>query len=203
MRKRNLHDRRVRRTQKLIRKAFLQLLAEENYHQITVTDIIQKADYNRATFYRHYSDKEDLVTKIIDNQIELFIEAFTKPYEYDDIIDIGNIRRDQIVIFDHILEHRDFYELWNKLKVIPGFSPKYTNCITTIFEDKIIVTGSLKDGVDGNLYKQFYGFGLAGIIFSWIGKGFDEPADYMAEQLRKILKFKPGRSMLYPDVKKD
>src|SRR5699024_12540539 len=48
----NHHDRRVRRTQKLFREAFLELIAEKEYSQITVTEIIKEADYNRATFYR-------------------------------------------------------------------------------------------------------------------------------------------------------
>lgn len=200
LKKRNHHDRRVRRTQKLIRKAFLQLIAEKEYHQITVTDIIQKADYNRATFYRHYHDKDDLVTEIIDRQIDLFIDAFIYPYRYEEVIDIGNIRKDQIVLFDHILEHKDFYSLWNRLKTVPGFAPKYTNCINVIFKEKIVVTRSLEKGVDKELYTQFYAFGLAGIIFSWIGNGFQQSPDYMAEQLMMILRLKPGKSMLYPNV---
>lgn len=201
LRKKNHDDRRVRRTQKLIRKAFLELIAEKDYEQITVTDIINKADYNRATFYRHYYDKEDLVTEIIDNQIDLFVEAFTYPYRYQEVIDIGNIRRDQIGIFKHILEHKDFYSLWNKLKTIPGFTPKYTNCIRYIFEEKIIVTRSLGGSVDKKLYTQFYGYGLAGVIFTWISNGFEESEDYMAEQLMTILKLKPGKSMLYPHIR--
>lgn len=53
----NKDDRRVKRTKKSIREAFLSLLEQKDYDQITVTDIIEKADYNRATFYRHYHDK--------------------------------------------------------------------------------------------------------------------------------------------------
>lgn len=200
LRKKNYYDRRVRRTQKLIRKAFLELIDEKQYDQITVTDIINQADYNRATFYRHYYDKEDLATKIIDYQIDLFIEAFMYPYRFESVIDIGNIRKEQIVIFDHILEHEDFYKLWHKLKTIPNFTEKYTNCIRIIFEEKIVVTRSLNKGVDKNLYTQFYGFGLAGIIFNWIGNGFKQSPEYMAEQLMVILRLKPGRSMLYPSA---
>lgn len=202
MKKKNLRDRRVRRTQKLIRKAFLDLIAEKEYSQITVTDIIEKADYNRATFYRHYYDKEHLVTEIIDEQIDLFVAAFILPYEDSDIIDLSSIRKEQIVIFDHILEHKDFYSLWNNLKTVPGFSEKYLDCMRYIFEEQIVVTKSLQEGVDKSLYMQFYGYGLAGIIFSWISDGFKHSPEYMAEQLKFILKLKPGKSMLCPDIKK-
>src|SRR5699024_5561635 len=164
----------VRRTHKLIRKAFLKLIAEKEYSQITVTDIINEADYNRATFYRHYYDKEHLVNEIINNQIELFIGAFMKPYKYNDIVDLSNLKLEHIVIFDHILEHKDFYKLWPKLKTIPGFVQKYSGAIERIYENKILITESLRKDIDKNLYLQFYGYGITGLIFSWIDGGFKQ-----------------------------
>lgn len=201
LRKINHHDRRVRRTQKLIRKAFLKLIAQKEYHQITVTDIINEADYNRATFYRHYYDKEDLVTEIIDKQLNLFLKAFMQPYRYNDTIDLANLQPEHIVIFKHILEHKDFYELWERLKTIPGFSQKYTGSVEMIYENKILITESLRKGIDKDLYMQFYGHGLAGLIFTWIENGFKQSPDYMAEQLIKIFQLSPSKSMLYPGVK--
>lgn len=201
LRKSNHHDRRVRRTQKLIRKAFLQLIEEKEYEQITVTDIIEKADYNRATFYRHYYDKEDLVNEIIDNQIELFIQAFVEPYYDQEVIEISELRKNQIVIFDHIMEHKEFYRLWHRLKTIPDFLSKYSNLMQTVFEKKIVVTRALGEDVDKDLYTQFYGYGLAGVIYSWIDKGFPESPDYMAKQLMIILQIKPGTSMLHPEAR--
>jgi len=197
----NHHDRRVRRTQKLFREAFLKLIAEKEYSQITVTEIIKEADYNRATFYRHYYDKEDFVNELIDNQINLFIEAFMYPYRFESVIDLNNLQAKHIVIFDHILEHRDFYSLWHELKTIPFFSEKYMTTIEVIFHEKIFVTRSLNKGVDKDLYTQFYGYGLLGIIYNWINSGFEQSTDHMAKQLMLILKLKPGKSMLYPDVK--
>lgn len=201
MRKKNHHDRRVRRTQKLIRKAFLKLIAEKNYNQITVTDIINEADYNRTTFYRHYYDKDHLVDEIINSQIELFIEAFIKPYQFNDIIDLGQLKAEQIVIFNHILEHKDFYSLWGKLKTIPGFTQKYTDSIKKIYEQKILITESLRKDVNQEIYMQFYGYGMAGIIFNWIDGGFKQTPKYMAEQIIIIFKSTPSKSMLYPGVK--
>jgi len=201
LRNSNHHDRRVRRTRKLIREAFLQLIAEKEYNNITVTDIIKKADYNRATFYRHFYDKEDLVNEITNQQIELFISAFMFPYRKQNTIDLSKIKLDQIVIFDHILEHKDFYQLWNRLKTIPGFAQKYTDSIKILYNNKIIIREALIDGVDQQLYMQFYGYGLAGLIFNWIGNGFQESAEYMAEQLKVILQSKPSISMLYPSVR--
>jgi AcrR family transcriptional regulator len=50
-------DPRVKRTRVLIEGTFLRLLEEKGFHAITVQDITQQAEINRATFYAHYPDK--------------------------------------------------------------------------------------------------------------------------------------------------
>jgi AcrR family transcriptional regulator len=55
-------DRRTRRTRQLLRSALLSLLKEKRYQEISVQDIIERADVARSTFYMHYVDKDDLLT---------------------------------------------------------------------------------------------------------------------------------------------
>jgi len=50
-------DPRVKRTRGLIQQAFMALLAEKGFSAITVQDITERAEINRATFYAHFSDK--------------------------------------------------------------------------------------------------------------------------------------------------
>jgi AcrR family transcriptional regulator len=54
-------DRRVRRTRELLHRTLLDLIGEKGYPQITVQDILDRADVGRSTFYAHYRDKEDLL----------------------------------------------------------------------------------------------------------------------------------------------
>lgn len=54
-------DRRTRRTRQLLRDAFVALLKEKRYEDVSVQDIIERADVARSTFYVHYVDKEDLL----------------------------------------------------------------------------------------------------------------------------------------------
>ena len=49
------------RSKVLIRKAFSDLLKEKPYSEIKASDIIEKADIARATFYAHFSDTDDLL----------------------------------------------------------------------------------------------------------------------------------------------
>ena len=55
-------DRRTRKTRQILREALLMLLKEKRYEDISVQDIIERADVARSTFYVHYVDKDDLLT---------------------------------------------------------------------------------------------------------------------------------------------
>ena len=55
-------DRRTRKTRQLLRDTLLALLKEKRYEEISVQDIIERADVARSTFYVHYVDKDDLLT---------------------------------------------------------------------------------------------------------------------------------------------
>ena len=59
-------DARTRYTEKVIRDSFLSLLKEKHYSRITVKEVCEKAEINRATFYNHYKDVYDLMDHMED-----------------------------------------------------------------------------------------------------------------------------------------
>lgn len=63
-------DIRYLKTEKLIFDAFAKLLSEKDYEKITVQDIADGAMINRATFYAHYADKDDLRRRIQQQIVE-------------------------------------------------------------------------------------------------------------------------------------
>ena len=54
-------DPRVKRTRNLILHSFSELLAEKSFESISVQDVTDKAEINRATFYKHFVDKYKLL----------------------------------------------------------------------------------------------------------------------------------------------
>lgn len=55
-------DPRVDRTRKLIAEAFLDVMNEKGFEDLTVNDITEKAGINRVTFYAHFADKYVLLS---------------------------------------------------------------------------------------------------------------------------------------------
>ncbi|HEX6270232.1 MAG TPA: TetR family transcriptional regulator [Anaerolineales bacterium] len=70
-------DPRVRRTRSLILQAFEDLLAEKNFESISVQDVTDKAEINRATFYKHFVDKYELLDRSINRMFMQEIEKRT------------------------------------------------------------------------------------------------------------------------------
>jgi AcrR family transcriptional regulator len=62
----NAEDLRVRRTRKLLQKALLEATTEKGFAHVTVRDLTERAMVNRATFYRHFQDKHDLLRQYIE-----------------------------------------------------------------------------------------------------------------------------------------
>lgn len=58
-------DPRITRTHKLLLDAFLEILAEKRFEDITIQEITARATVNRATFYAHFPDKNALVDEQI------------------------------------------------------------------------------------------------------------------------------------------
>jgi AcrR family transcriptional regulator len=100
-------DRRVRRTQDLLRRALLSLIQEKGYDRITVQDILDRADIGRSTFYAHYRDKDDLLRAgFQDIRAELAGER--------DAAEKGTGSKVEFLqpmhaVFDHVGRHRQFW----------------------------------------------------------------------------------------------
>ncbi|HET9590370.1 MAG TPA: TetR family transcriptional regulator [Anaerolineales bacterium] len=70
-------DPRVRRTRSLILQSFEELLAEKSFVSISVQDVTDKAQINRATFYKHFEDKYELLDYSISQMFRAEIEKRT------------------------------------------------------------------------------------------------------------------------------
>jgi AcrR family transcriptional regulator len=60
----------VARTKAAIEDAFVQLVLERGYDQVTVEDITDRADLARATFYTHYPNKEAVQFSVFNRLTE-------------------------------------------------------------------------------------------------------------------------------------
>lgn len=98
----NENDPRVKRTKKMFKDALKELmLNHDDYMDITVKELCDKAELNRRTFYLHYESIDEVLLDLQDEFSKEFYEA-TKQYDH--------IKEVEPVI-------KAFFELNNKNKI--------------------------------------------------------------------------------------
>lgn len=65
-------DLRVQKTKSALFRAFYELLAEKSYESITINELCERAMVRRATFYKHYRDKQDFLLGLVSRFREQF-----------------------------------------------------------------------------------------------------------------------------------
>lgn len=103
------NDRRSQRTRHLLSEALVQLIREKDYNAITVSDIIERANIGRSTFYAHYRDKDDLFVGEMDRVIQVLSQRVPGQEDIPFFPSLG--------LFRHVGEQ---YELYKALLWTPG-----------------------------------------------------------------------------------
>lgn len=67
-------DPRGRKTMRALHTALIELIQEHALERITIENIVERANVARATFYRHYATKEELVDEIGTEQIDQLLD---------------------------------------------------------------------------------------------------------------------------------
>ena len=69
----NRAEKRVVRTKKKLLAAALEVFSEFGVDAATIQDITQRADLGKGTFYRHFSDKGEVMASLVDSAIDKLI----------------------------------------------------------------------------------------------------------------------------------
>ncbi|MFC4411684.1 TetR/AcrR family transcriptional regulator [Chungangia koreensis] len=186
-------DKRVRRTKEKFREVLLSLMEEKGFDEITITEIVKAADFNRGTFYAHYEQKKDLLEEIIEEMFEKMMEAYRKPYRNLTMIDFDKISSSSIILFDHFLENKRFYKLMLNPNTNFNFHEKLIRKLNELFREdfEFIVTDN--DYIDVQLFSTYRIHGIIGLILEWVENDFTKSSTYMSEQLIQILKFSTSK----------
>lgn len=103
----NITDPRVRKTRRSMREAFMRLVLKKGYDAISIQDIANEAETARITFYRHYDDKEDLLTDCLNALYEGFVEKI----ENELSTETAQISAPIQIFYEHLEAEKEFYQV--------------------------------------------------------------------------------------------
>ncbi|MDQ2904660.1 MAG: TetR/AcrR family transcriptional regulator [Chloroflexota bacterium] len=130
---------RVRRTQKLLREALIELIEERGFEALTVGELTSRALVSRAAFYRNYQDKYDLVEQIFEEAMNALLNA---------VADLGREHPPLIWVtfFEHIAEYERLYRALLGRKGSPWFVMKMRASLAGLVKER----GRLPHGPDAS-----------------------------------------------------
>ncbi len=132
---------RLRRTQKLLREALIELIEERGFEALTIGEITERAMVSRAAFYRNYQDKYDLVEQI-------FEEAMTTLL--NEVGDLGQEHPAEVWVtfFEHIAQYERLYRALLGRKGSPWFVRKMRASLADMVKER----GHLPHKPDANAH---------------------------------------------------
>lgn len=95
-------DRRQQKTKNAIILAFEELISKKRYDEITVQQIIDKANVGRTTFYAHFETKESVLDLLCE---DLFAHIFDDELSEENTHDFSKSTRSETEMLTHILYH--------------------------------------------------------------------------------------------------
>ncbi|HLW00607.1 MAG TPA: TetR/AcrR family transcriptional regulator [Ktedonobacterales bacterium] len=120
---------RVRRTQKLLREALIDLIEERGFEALTIGEITERALVSRAAFYRNYQDKYDLVEQIFEEAMRALFSA---------VGDLGQEHPAEVWVtfFEHIAQYERLYRALLGSKGSPWFVRKMRAALSDLIKER-------------------------------------------------------------------
>jgi AcrR family transcriptional regulator len=174
-------DRRVRYTKMVIKDSFVKFLKEKPISKISVKEICDDADINRATFYAHYMDQYDLLQKI-ETEIINDINHYLMCYDLSDnnLIPVEMIEK----ILVYVEENAELFDLLLNSNGDMKFQQEVIKIIGKQHFIPMLGNDNLNKE-DAEYIYHFLASGAVGIIQLWLKDGMKKPARKMAELILK------------------
>ncbi len=147
-----------------ITKSLLELLEDKAIEDISIRELCGHAGVGRASFYRNFNCKQDILSAYIN---QLF-DGWKSDWQKNDNMPLSSLIG---IIFEHFEQHRAFYHLLNERHLI------------YLLKDAILDIMDLKpDLPKGEAYaKAFATYSLYGWIEVWFLRGMQESAEEMKQ----------------------
>ena len=178
------NDRRTKRTRTLLKKAYIQLLSQKKFSDISVKELCDLADINRGTFYLHYTDIYDLKVQLED-EIVLHLEKLVLTHatlknsndSYELFLDLFQFAEKNADFFTAMLSNNSDISFLNRMQTL--FKERYL--------EAILKETTPYDSVDLEYSYNFIASGFTGLINSWLTTPNRPDAEKIAKLINRIV----------------
>lgn len=167
------------KSKSLIADALMEILHDNPFEVITISEICDNADLVRKTFYNNFSSKEEVIEYIIVKRIEEYLEILNKADKY-------NPRDMSLLYFEFWHNHKDFIKVLIESDLFHLLQRQFNNYLPSV--GKMIPSSKIRQITDNDLkyIYTFYSAGLSSLLEYWIKSNFKKSPTDMSEIFRTI-----------------
>lgn len=168
-------DPRAIRSKRVFKEAVVNILIENpDISKLTVQKIAQRAELNRATFYLHFVDINDLLKQVVYDIFDDLLSKMSPTLQIDNL----NNQEQLITFLDYFYKHRKILAV---LFEHPGFNKK----MHMTLKDLIVIQRK-SEGADSTLSMDILASSILGILMWWLRNGVHFSSEYIANQIVEL-----------------
>lgn len=175
------------RTKHQFKQAFTELINEKGFNHVSVTDIVQRAQYNRATFYLYYLDKPDITEELRSEMFRQIKQTSKDRYIPGKEVATESMNEDSFGLVTFIYDNRSFFNLYLKEDTIPGLYQDLPRAIFELFDEQFTFTPVGDHDINSPAFKLYMAHGTAGLILDWAKNGYQKSPREVSRELIGIL----------------
>lgn len=175
-------DRRIRKTRALLIQGLITLMRKKEIKDISVKELADLVDINRGTFYLHYSDIYDMVSKLEDDLFQEFESILDKDLEDPrQLTSYYNILLD---IFTTLDANREI----TRVLIGPHGDLVFVNRMKELVKERLArLMASMEQGQGFEYYYAFVVSGYIGVFETWLLMDDPLPPEAMAKLCSRMI----------------
>jgi AcrR family transcriptional regulator len=188
-------DRRQLRTKQLLRKTLFELMEEKTIESITVTDIANRADINRGTFYLHFRDVSDMLEQIKEEMFEKIRRVIIQmdPRKAMEYASKGEPYPIPVKIFEEIVRNADFFKAILGPNGDMSFARRFKEFMSNHIFNKLTYLQPQDENllVPLDFVIAYMSSANLGIVLHWIESGMKQSPQEMGQMMTQLVSHGP------------
>lgn len=191
-------DRRIQKTLQHLQEALSTLIAEKDYDEITIQEILDRANVGRSTFYAHFENKDQLLRSILTYLNEQFEEGIRQiSGQHNSFEDNSANMPYRIVRF--VEENRWLFQAMLTKPSRDRSSNPLSDYLFSVTREHFQTMIQIKraDAVQSDMAAHFYASAFIGALMWWLEGDLVYSAEAFSQEINRLTL--PGLHALLED----
>ena len=180
-------DKRIQRSKEILKSTFMTLLEHKDVNDISVTEIVKTANYNRGTFYNNFGTKEILLDEIIKETLDELKSEIRKPYNRTLRVNLLEMKPEDISVFHYFIREKRLYSILLSTHIHVDFRHQLAKTIEDLFMKEYNFEISEMLHLKSSWLYVYRAHGVAAVMIRWLENGCVESPLEMSNQILLLM----------------